>query len=320
VKVEDTGIVYLYRFVEGEAPVRRFLASYHQHPAGLAHDLHVILKGFPDRGAVAAARALFAPLPVNTIELGDTGYDIGSYFAAARAVANPQLLFLNTFSEILADNWLRYFAAALAVPGIGVAGATGSLQSLSSGLEAVCLGALRRVVARFKTADKSAEIGTDLDAVGEHAINAVNIPRGLRRAGAYPLHVYQYGRYPNPHIRTNGFMIRRDLFLSLRAGRLRNKADAYKFESGRASMTRQIMARGLSPVVVDRSGKPYAIPQWQSSSTFWINGQVNLMIADNQTRDYANGDAKFRVGLKQKAWDHPSLWKLPWYNSANGSR
>jgi hypothetical protein len=320
VKVENTGVIYLYRFVEGEAPVRRFLASYRRHPAGLSHDLHVILKGFPDPAAVAAARALFAPLPINTIELGDTGYDIGAYFAAAREVTNPQLLFLNTFSEILADNWLDYFDSALAMPGIGVAGATGSLQSLSSGFEAVCLGALRRAAGRFKKADTSAELGADFGSDGKRSINAVNISRGVVRAAVYPIHVYQYGRYPNPHIRTNGFMIRRDLFLSLRCGRLRNKADAYRFESGRASMTRQIMARGLSPVVIDRDGNSYAIPQWRSSSTFWINGQVNLMIADNQTRDYVNGDAKFRDGLKQKAWDHPSLWKPRWYSSERRSR
>ncbi len=116
-KVADTGVVYLYRFVEGATPVRTFLNSYRAHPAGLEHDLHVILKGFPDRQALAAARALFGSLPINTIEVDDTGYDIGSYVAAAKSVANRKLLFLNTFSEILADNWLAHFDRALNMPG-----------------------------------------------------------------------------------------------------------------------------------------------------------------------------------------------------------
>jgi UDP-glucose 4-epimerase len=70
------------------------------------------------------------------LECEDEGYDIGTYIAAAKAVSNRQLIFFNTFSEILADDWLSYFEKALNQPGIGVVGATGSWQALSSGLEA----------------------------------------------------------------------------------------------------------------------------------------------------------------------------------------
>src|SRR5215469_7404354 len=143
VTVAKTGVVYLYRFAEGEEPVRRFLDSYRTHPAGLAHDLHVILKGFPHRAALDAARALFTGLPINAIEVDDTGYDIGSYFAAARMVANSQLLFLNTFSEILAENWLSYFDRAHSMQGVGIVGATGSWQSIRTVYEAKLLRVLR---------------------------------------------------------------------------------------------------------------------------------------------------------------------------------
>jgi hypothetical protein len=300
------GVVYLYRFGEGEGPVRRFLDSYRAHSAGLAHDLHVIFKGFPNRNSLDSARALFASLPINTIELDDVGYDIGSYFAATRAVANPQLVFLNTFSEILVDNWLLYYDQALHVPGVGLVGATGSLQSLSSGFEAGLAITWRHVVRHFK---KKSDARVGAVTQPQDHVNAGNIARGLLQAPLYPLRVYQYGRYPNPHIRTNAFMIRRDLFLSLHTEKLKKKADAYRFESGRASMTRQIMARGLSPVVIDRTGRCYTIPYWRSSSTFWVEDQANLVIADNQTRDYIHGDPEFREGLRHKAWDHPLLWK-----------
>ncbi|HEV2098530.1 MAG TPA: hypothetical protein VGR45_06335, partial [Stellaceae bacterium] len=133
------GVVYLYRFAEGELSARTFLESYRAHPAGIEHDLHVILKGFPDKTSRAAARALFGPVAANPIELDDTGYDIGSYLAAARRVANNRLAFLNTFSAILADDWLVHLAAALDRPDVGLVGATGSWQSLGSAYTAAAL-------------------------------------------------------------------------------------------------------------------------------------------------------------------------------------
>src|SRR5262245_44046771 len=100
--MRDIGVLYLCRFHEGEAPVRRFLASYRRHASAADHDLHVLFKGFPDRRALAAARALFDGTPIAAIELDDGGFDIGSYLAGARRVDNPRVLLLNTFAEILA--------------------------------------------------------------------------------------------------------------------------------------------------------------------------------------------------------------------------
>jgi hypothetical protein len=311
--VADTGVVYLYRFAEGEIPVRAFLDSYRAHPAGLEHDLHVVLKGFPNQNALAAARALFGALPINTIEVDDTGYDIGSYFAAARSVANRQLIFLNTFSEILADNWLSYFDGALRVARVGLVGATGSWQSASSRYEAAFLTVLRHPAYYLNRYFGILSFGARKDARWDDVDGKINFRRLIRRLSRislYPLRVYEFGRYPNPHIRTNAFMIQRDLFLSLRSVTLKGKMDAYKFESGRYSMTKQIMARGLRPVVVDRSGKIYAIPDWKSSSTFWIDLQANLLVADNQTSSYATGSLGYRKVLKNYAWDSPWSWDM----------
>ena len=100
--VHNIGVIYLYRFAEGEYPVRRFIHSYREHSAGVAHDFHVIFKGFPDRPSLRLAQSLFADIPINAIELADIGYDIGSYVQAAKAVGNKRLIFFNTFSQILA--------------------------------------------------------------------------------------------------------------------------------------------------------------------------------------------------------------------------
>lgn len=309
----DIGVVYLCRFADGEPAVRTFLDSYRAHAASVEHDLQVILKGFPDLPSRAAARALFAGLPVNFIELEDAGYDIGSFFVAAKVVSNRRLLFFNTFTEVLADDWLRKFDTALSLPGIGIVSATGSWQSLSSYYEVLVrlgwheLGRIRTTW--FSKQGLRAKNG---------APKAASLGRGLYllpRPDRYLRYLYQYGRYPNAHVRSNAFMIERHRFLSLRTSSFEKKNDAYRFESGRQSMTKQIMAQGLRPVIVDRNGSVYNISEWESSSTYWVDQQANLIAADNRTRQYENGSQDLRRRLHDYAWVHPAAWTLEVHRS-----
>jgi hypothetical protein len=317
------GVVYLCRFAEGARPVRRFVDSYRAHRAGLEHDLHVLFKGFPSRDSLAAAQGLFDRLPIHPIQLEDKGFDVGSYFAAASLVANRRLIFFNTFAEVLTDGWLKKFDDALSQPGVGLVGATGSWQSPRS-----------LYVARLKRA---------LHWVG-HPLDYLNYLRGVRakpqwmndgpappRTGStdapvpadgsqvftrfsssfYDLlrfdhYLVHYVPYPNPHIRTNAFMIERDRFLALKAPPFRAKSDLYKFESGRQSLTRQILEQDLRPVVVGRDGRIYEAADWKSSSTYWINQQANLIVADNRTNDYYEGSQRIRAHLQACAWEDPA--------------
>jgi hypothetical protein len=315
----DIGVVYLCRFADGEAAVRTFVQSYRAHAAGVTHDLHGILKGFPDLPSLASARALFAGLPVNFIELEDIGYDIGSYFAATKVVSDRRLIFFNTFTELLADDWLKKFDTALSLPGVGIVSATGSWQSLSSYYEVlVRLG--WHEIGRICTTWFSRRNRHTQDSPAARGLRARNgVPKAaslgrglylLLRLDRYLRYLYQYGRYPNPHVRSNAFMIERDRFLSLHPSSFEKKIDAYRFESGRQSMTKQIIAQGLRPVLMDRNGCVYDISEWESSSTYWVDQQANLIAADNRTRQYEKGSQERRRRLQDYAWVHPASWTL----------
>jgi hypothetical protein len=271
-----------------------------------------------------AAQALFADLPFHSIELDDKGYDIGSYFAAAVLVTNPRLIFFNTFAELLADDWLKKFDDALNVPGVGLVGATGSWQSPRSlyvarvkrGLNWIrhpldYLSYLGRV-----RAEERGDNGDRAPPRGGTAGNAmsVHMRRMLRRLSGslYDLlrfdHYFHYVSYPNPHVRTNAFMIERDSFLALRPPSFRTKFGVYKFESGHQSLTQQVLKQGLRPVIVARDGRIYDMADWKLSSTYWIDQQANLIAADNRTRDYSEGSREARARLQAHAWEHPSSW------------
>jgi len=312
--MRDVAVIYLFRFAEGESPVSRFLESYRKHPAGINHDFYVVFKGFPDQAALAAGRALFANVPFTPIELDDSGYDLGSYVNAAKIVSNNHVIFLNTFSQIRGKDWLRHFDRALRIPNVGLVGATGSWQANTSGYEAAIVSRLRyawrRQSARILPHSWLERLNPDrTDDLNIHSPGRKLTVRRLFFAPIdYAQRFYEYGRFPNPHIRTNAFMIARMTFLSLKLPAFASKQDVYRFESGRKSLTRQILASGLRPVVVGRDGTMYEISEWRSSSTFWTNEQDNLIIADNRTADYAQGEQSFRAQLENAAWIHPWQW------------
>lgn len=307
--MRDTGVIYLYRFSEGEQPVQRFLQTYRSHAAGIDHDLNVVFKGFPDRETLARAHALFAGIPIKSVEVDDSGYDIGSYVKAANIVPNPRLFFLNTFSRILADDWLGHFNRALNCPGVGLAGATGSWAANTAGYEAAVNYLFRKIAGLPAQLHQSVEHEMiDRDDPGGKPGWKRHLKLLLLAPFEYSLRLRRYGRYPNPHIRTNAFMMDRSLFLSLDLPKLGAKSDTYKFESGRHSMTKQILRRNLRPVVVDRYGKTYGVPEWKLSSTFRTGDQVNLIVADNRTAHYAQASARHRQYMERLTWVHPWDW------------
>ena len=311
--MHEVGVIYLYRFAEGEHPVLRFLESYRRHPAGIDHDLYVVFKGFPDQASLAAGRALFAEIPFTSIELDDSGYDIGSYLRAAKIASSSRLIFLNTFSQIVGNNWLRCFDRAFKMNNVGLVGATGSWQANTSSYEAALVNLMRYGWRSLGKWPKQSSKFFGYNDAGE-----LNLFPGRERrpsVGDYFLapfeyirRFYEYGRFPNPHIRTNAFMIERELFLSLNFPVFASKQDVYRFESGRKSLTRQVLAIGLKPVVVGRDGAVYEISEWRLSSTFWTNEQDNLVVADNRTSDYAQAQQLFRRRLENDAWIHPWSW------------
>lgn len=96
----------------------------------------------------------------------------------------------------------------------------------------------------------------------------------------------RFSPFPNPHIRSNGFMISRERFLGLKGIEIQTKLDACAFESGVESMTNQIRREGLNAVVVGRSGHGYEVTDWAKSGTFRLGNQENLILNDNQSRNF----------------------------------
>lgn len=92
--------------------------------------------------------------------------------------------------------------------------------------------------------------------------------------------------YPNPSIRTNGFVMRRADWLSLERGDLSVRYGGNLFEAGPNSMTKQVLRRGGKILLVDRDGKTYPPQAWRDSATFRLSRQEKLLIADKRTDEF----------------------------------
>jgi hypothetical protein len=97
-------------------------------------------------------------------------------------------------------------------------------------------------------------------------------------------------------------MAERSLLVRLLDAGARRKFNSYRLESGRRSITAQVLESGLRALVVDSEGNAFDSDDWPGSETFWSGAQRRLLIADNQTRIYQAADSRRRTLLAQYAW------------------
>jgi hypothetical protein len=214
--------------------------------------------------------------------------------------------------------------------GVGIAGAMGSYESLNDSVE-ILKEVLRKCAGVGRSYDPRVAYYFDFLLRRHHrswysSAGGVVHPRhgepgGLRRSvtlgtrllydrwvafrgtaliwpGAPRFDVRQFPRFPNPHIRSNAFMVRRDRWLQLEFAP-RRKADTSLFESGPDSFTAQMRKQGLGTLIVGRDGNAYDVPNWPHSRTFRLEDQGNLLVHDNHTRAF---DAMSQGARTTHAW------------------
>jgi hypothetical protein len=317
--VSRIAVIHLVRGANGEAPLLRFLQSYRERDAGIGHDLVLLMKGFASEQEAARYRALAEDVCARWVTVSDEGYDLGAYVSAARRLSDERLCFLNSYSVILADGWLAKLDAALREPNVGVAGATGSWASSNSmALNMLFLpnpywGTLpSRRILRHEFRAMTLEGARVADRVAGEPVNGHSevpprtvgetVLAAVKALRTVPRQILGFPPFPAHHVRTNAFIIDRELFAGLDAGTIKSKTDAYALESGRHSFTRQVASLGLDAVIVDGDGESYEPHRWADSGVFWQEGQKRLLVADNQTQMYALGTMERRRMLSSLAW------------------
>lgn len=273
-------VVHLVWMPFGTGLFKQFVASYKGHDHGYEHKLVFLFNGVqrPEDTAPYHQIAREEGLVYKSFNKKD-GWDLEVYKWITPEIDTPYILFLNSYSIILSDNWLRHLMEATRLPDSGIVGATGSWHSLFS-------------MIRYETRLAWERNKTLVENFRKYKLLIKN----------FFLYRLWFPSFPNPHIRTNAFVISKELFVGLHLGPIKKKYDAYRWESGRNGFTRQIMKKGLRPLVVDKNGRIYDVQRWKESNTFWIDEQANLLISDNQTRKFLESDEEQRKFFTLMAW------------------
>ena len=270
-------VVHLVRKKNGINPFKDFLESYLEFPAGTDHELLILYKGFHSETDVTPYEELLKGVPHTFLIIPDFGFDLGSYFIAIDKYNSKYFCFLNSFSVILDENWLLKFYHHISQPDVGLVGATGSWGSLCPKHP------------NQKPYSKNMPYLMKL-------VRPVVLPVARALFGMY------FDYFPNYHIRTNGFMIARNIMLKIKRAVIFTKFQAFYLESGKNSITNQVRRMGLKPLVVGKNGRGYEKHEWDISNTFWRGSQENLLISDNQTRKYDSAIPDWKNKWEFFAW------------------
>ena len=265
----------------GLDPFNNFISSYCKYSSGHPHELVLLFNGMRTEDELLPYRKVVDSRNINYRVLlqPEDWQDLDAYFWAAEQLDSKHILFVNSYSEFMYDNWLEKYMQHCIYDDIGLIGATGSWESY------------------FRS------VFIDNNVKWERNKSFRQNFRKLKlMAKAFIYWRFLFPDFPNPHIRTNAFMIKRQLMCSLKHEPLRNKMAAFRLESGVNSLTMQVMKRGLQAILIDKYGKTYSMNEWKRAAIFWSSKQENLLISDNQTRKYEFADDATRQKLSIHAW------------------
>ena len=272
----NIGVVHLIWGPCGIGTFNTFLQSYIKNPGGLKRELILVFNGFSSDKETSEYKSLLENLRYSSMFIEDRGFDIGSYFIATNVFNYEYYCFLNSYSIILDKEWLVKMYHYVSQDQVGLVGATASYESPYSNFVNIH---------RF----------TPSDAPLYYRIIKNSCLNRLR-------YLYYFSPFPNCHIRTNAFMIKKEILSKIKHKTMRSKLDTLRFENGRISMTNQIFKMKLDALVVGKDGKAYKKEDWPTSNTFRQNNQENLLISDNQTDKYLRANSDAKMYLSKLAW------------------
>lgn len=319
-------VIYLARIAHGVDAFAPFAKTYDQFDAGFPHDLVLVGKGMTKVGEIAAAQSLFKGKNARVITTSEDGFDIHAYLRVAKQLDHDYVCFFNTYSELASKDWLAKMMTHAVTPGVGLVGASASYESIHDSFKAISkaiwlastktskfdealadqyeeylklhapvwMKAASSKYLRLRRAfgdtirDRPAH-GPALDEEFERHWYAVT------RDGEGMAQFRDFPRYPNPHIRSNGFLINRKLLLSFKFDPGPTKIDCAQFESGPDGLSRTVRRKGLSLILTGADGIGYPIEEWPKSKTFRLADQSNLLMSDNQTRRFS----AFKRGMRE---------------------
>ena len=294
---EPIDIIYLAYGAEGyQAYVRRFFDSYKTNAPRVSHRLIVVATAYSNNpSGYAELRQLSFENNAQIFDLSDGGHEFGAFHRAAKCLTAGYIFCFVTSGYIIKPNWLEVFlSASRENPQYRLIGSSGSWETKYPGIWAALK---RRLDSRKFTF--SVLPGTMPRTAQRHR----SILPIIKRIFDF---LFIYVRFPNYHVRTNGFLIERKLYVRYieQYGIPRTRSDAHNIEHGPNHLSKFVQELGFNIGVVGTNGILYAPQEWDKSATFRCPDTSNAVIGDRQLDAYIESETPEKKCLEQLAWGY----------------
>ncbi|TXS96691.1 class I SAM-dependent methyltransferase [Parahaliea maris] len=266
-------VFYIARGIDaGLNSAKEFVEAWSRHPPEHAHQLYFLAKGWKSELQHQKLVQLAQSCDAKLLDLPDTGFDFGAYFRALPQIEEKWVCLMNSYAKPNTPGWLRLLSQSARTTGNGIAGATGSWQSLGW--------------SPLKQGSISATAATALSNI----INCANWKK--------------FQSFPNPHLRSNGLVIEKCLLEQFAKNSKfpKTKNEAFQLESGINGLSMFALDNHCKLVICGADGKEYPIEKWPFSVTFRSHEQQNLLVTDNRTHEYIASSKNRRRKLADLAW------------------
>ncbi len=261
-------VCYLITKFDDVNTLLKFLENYNKLNSGYSHELLICFKLFDKKKL-----EYFKKVLKNTtyIEYLDdyiyNDFDLGSYSRVALKYPSRHIFFLNSYSYPICENWLNIIIKNYEENTILATSA-----SCESILSSIKLKKFYKFVA--------------------HLIKLLNYKKFF-----YP--------FPNPHIRTTGFLIKGSDFAEFMVNKLiKSKIDVWKLESGKESLTIFLKNKNFKIYVINQDGNKFEEKDWKLSETYNYTDHSKSIISDKHIRKYDLLSEKEKLASRINVWGY----------------
>ena len=259
-------VCYLFTKFDTSNSIDQFIKHYTEFNAGLNHRLLICYKML-DSESIKFCESKLKNIPhtkyVDTTEKND--FDFGSYFRVCKNYPNNKFFFLNAKSYPIVNNWLKIINNHYKYNSL--VGTTASYESALTSL-------------KFKKFYK----------IFSFLLRFIRFKNN-------------FNKFPNPHIRTTGFLINAIDYIEFYKDKVcNNKFDAWKLESGKFSITAHFKSKDYPVIIVNLDNASFNLKFWKISQTYNFLNQDKTIISDSHCRKYLNLNTNERLISQSKTW------------------
>jgi hypothetical protein len=280
-------ILYLIRNGEDEGRAHKFLNSLIELDTENV-ELYVIIKSLGDEVFNRSIKDIFSSsfLRVQFIELDDIGFDIGAYFMVSQLIKEDLILPMSSSSVFSQTINFTRIKELFEDSKLGLVGTTASQESLNP----------------LKMTRIQNRIEEELS-LSVFMTRMLKTMMSILHATYYSKLKYLifFSKFPNTHIRTTGFIIRRDLFLNILNKMPRTRFQSLLLESGRNNLVKRVQKAGLN-VFVYYEDQLISLKNPLISKSFRNTNCASPYVVDHWWIHFHDANEDEKIKLKKQTW------------------